>query len=64
MTEHLLHALTFDVEEYFHVANLQARFPRSGWDEVPSRLDVGMQAILGLRRNFLLALRDRRQPRP
>ncbi len=47
MTERPLHALTFDVEEYFHVANLQARFPRSGWDEVPSRLDVGMQAILG-----------------
>jgi len=42
------HALSFDVEEYFQVANLAERFPRSEWDQVPSRLDVGMQRILDL----------------
>ncbi len=47
MTERPLHALSFDVEEHFHVANLTARFPRDSWNEVPSRLDLGMQAILG-----------------
>ena len=45
-----LHALTFDVEEYFQVANLSDRFPRESWDEVPSRLHVGMEAIHGLLR--------------
>lgn len=41
------HALSFDVEEYFQVANLRHHFPRERWDEVPSRLDVGMDAVLG-----------------
>lgn len=40
-------ALSFDVEEHFHVANLAHRFPRAQWDRVPSRLDVGMDALLG-----------------
>ena len=40
------HALSFDVEEYFHVANLRERFPMDTWDDVPSRLDVGMDRIL------------------
>ena len=42
----MLHALSFDVEEYFQVANLSASFPRADWDAVASRLDVGMQRIL------------------
>ena len=42
-----LHAVSFDVEEYFQVANLAHRFPRSSWGDVTSRLDVGMQRILG-----------------
>ena len=41
------HALSFDVEEYFQVANFSQQFPRERWDEVESRLDVGMEAILG-----------------
>ena len=46
------HALSFDVEEYFQVANLAHHFPRGDWEDVPSRLDVGMQAILdALRRH-------------
>lgn len=42
----LLHALSFDVEEYFQVANLRERFPSDRWDEVPSRLSIGMERIL------------------
>jgi polysaccharide deacetylase family protein (PEP-CTERM system associated) len=41
-----LHALSFDVEEFFHVANLRAQFPRQDWEQAPSRIDVGMQAVL------------------
>lgn len=42
-----LHALSFDVEEFFQVANLRGHYAKDGWDAVPSRLDVGMEAILG-----------------
>ncbi len=41
-----LHALSFDVEEYFQVANLRESFPRADWDRVPSRLTIGMDRIL------------------
>ena len=40
------HALSFDVEEFFQVANLRESFPSADWDGVPSRLDVGMDAVL------------------
>lgn len=40
------HALSFDVEEFFQVANLRANFPMEAWDGVPSRLDLGMDAVL------------------
>lgn len=46
MTGPALHALSFDVEEYFQVANLAHHFPRSEWDRVPSRLELGMAPIL------------------
>ena len=46
MSEHL-HALSFDVEEYFQVANFTHHFRREDWDRVASRLDVGMDRILG-----------------
>jgi polysaccharide deacetylase family protein (PEP-CTERM system associated) len=42
----MLHALSFDVEEYFQVANLRAHFPPQEWAQVESRLHVGMQRIL------------------
>src|SRR6185436_8688331 len=46
------HALSFDVEEFFQVANLRENFSPERWDEVPSRLDVGMRAVLdALRRH-------------
>lgn len=41
-----LHALSFDVEEFFHVANLREHFNEGNWSEAPSRIDVGMGAIL------------------
>lgn len=44
----VLHALSFDVEEYFQVANFRSAFARDAWDAVPSRLDVGMDRILSL----------------
>ncbi len=49
----VLHALSFDVEEYFQVANFRGAFARDEWERVPSRLDVGMDRILSLldRRN-------------
>lgn len=43
----MLHALSFDVEEYFQVANLRGSFDEGSWHEVPSRLEIGMEAILG-----------------
>jgi polysaccharide deacetylase family protein (PEP-CTERM system associated) len=42
-----LHAISFDVEEFFQVANLRGHFAKDDWDSVPSRLDIGMDAILG-----------------
>ncbi|MEL6429315.1 MAG: XrtA system polysaccharide deacetylase [Planctomycetota bacterium] len=42
------HALSFDVEEFFHVANLSHAFPKESWDDVPSRIDVAMDALLEL----------------
>lgn len=40
------HALSFDVEEYFQVANLRGHFARSDWEKVAPRLEIGMDAIL------------------
>ncbi len=48
MTDALLYSLSFDVEEYFQVANLRHHFRREDWDSVPSRLNVGMDAILSV----------------
>jgi polysaccharide deacetylase family protein (PEP-CTERM system associated) len=46
MSSAKLHALSFDVEEYFQVANLRGHFRREDWEQVPARIDVGMNAIL------------------
>jgi polysaccharide deacetylase family protein (PEP-CTERM system associated) len=43
----VLHALSFDVEEYFQVANLREHFPdERAWERAESRLAVGMERIL------------------
>ena len=41
-----LHGISFDVEEFFQVANLRGHFARDDWDSVPSRLAIGMDRIL------------------
>jgi polysaccharide deacetylase family protein (PEP-CTERM system associated) len=41
-----LHALSFDVEEFFQVANLRGQVRREDWERVPSRLSIGMDRIL------------------
>ena len=33
-----LHAISFDVEEYFQVANMRGVFTRKDWDRVDSRI--------------------------
>ncbi|MEZ5977140.1 MAG: DUF3473 domain-containing protein [Planctomycetota bacterium] len=43
-----LHALSFDVEEFFQVANLRGHYSREDWERTGSRIDVGMDAILAL----------------
>ncbi|MDG1498474.1 MAG: DUF3473 domain-containing protein [Planctomycetota bacterium] len=40
------HAISFDVEEYYQVANLRLNYPKQDWDEIPSRLSIGMEHIL------------------
>lgn len=42
------HHFTVDVEEYFQVSALTPFVPRSSWENTPSRIDVGMRAILDL----------------
>ncbi len=42
----MLHALSFDVEEYFQVANLRQRFPRQDWERIQPRLSIGMERAL------------------
>lgn len=46
MSTRKLHSLSFDVEEYFQVANLRGHFARTDWERVAPRVDVGMDAIL------------------
>ncbi|MFT5284995.1 MAG: polysaccharide deacetylase family protein (PEP-CTERM system associated) [Planctomycetota bacterium] len=46
MSDSILNAVSFDVEEFFQVANLRGHFSKESWDETPSRLDIGMQSIL------------------
>lgn len=43
-------ALTFDVEAWFHAANLAV--PRSRWDELPARLDGPIEDILLLLQRY------------
>jgi len=42
-----LSAISFDVEEFFQVANLRGHYAREDWEGVDSRIDRGMDAILG-----------------
>src|SRR5690606_34532551 len=44
----LYHHFTVDVEEYFQVSALEPHVPRSAWGSIESRIDVGMDRLLGL----------------
>lgn len=43
-----VHALSFDVEEHFQVANFADRFPRERWDLEASRVEDNVDVILDL----------------
>lgn len=42
------HALSVDLEDWFHVSNLARVIPRSQWDTMPSRLEMGTRRLLTL----------------
>jgi polysaccharide deacetylase family protein (PEP-CTERM system associated) len=42
----LKNALSFDVEDYFHVTGFEHVVDRSRWDEYPTRFKIGMTKIL------------------
>ncbi len=44
----LYHHFTVDVEEYFQVSAMEPHVPRSAWESIESRIDVGMERLLGL----------------
>src|SRR5688500_9055722 len=46
MTPSRTHALTIDVEDYFHVTAFEALVPRSAWQEMPSRVVRSTQRLL------------------
>jgi polysaccharide deacetylase family protein (PEP-CTERM system associated) len=43
-----VHALSFDVEEHFQVANFTKTIPRNSWDSLPSRVEKNVGTILDL----------------
>lgn len=45
-------ALTFDVEEHFHVHAFDGMFPRESWDAIPSRVHGNTRTILSVLREF------------
>jgi len=44
----VLHAVSFDVEEHFQVANFARAIPRETWDQQPSRVERNVDVILAL----------------
>jgi succinoglycan biosynthesis protein ExoA len=44
--EPILNALTFDVEDYFHVANFDELIPRNQWDALEPRVEASTHRIL------------------
>ncbi|MSR46555.1 MAG: DUF3473 domain-containing protein [Planctomycetes bacterium] len=45
---HVTHAISIDVEEYFHAVNLRQAFPESEWERLPRRAMVGVETALRL----------------
>ena len=48
MTPATVHALSVDLEDWFHASNLARAIPRGHWDEVPSRIEIGTRRLLKL----------------
>jgi polysaccharide deacetylase family protein (PEP-CTERM system associated) len=46
----MLNALTFDVEDYFHVHAFASVIPRQAWPNMPTRIEESMRLVLGLLR--------------
>jgi len=46
----MLNALTFDVEDYFHVHAFEGVIPRAQWDSIPTRVRESTRCILELLR--------------
>lgn len=44
----MVNALTVDVEEYFHPAEVQLHVPRTTWDSLPTRIEHQVDRILDL----------------
>jgi polysaccharide deacetylase family protein (PEP-CTERM system associated) len=44
----IVHHFTVDVEEYFQVLALEPYIPRSQWDVIPRRLELGLRSLLDL----------------
>jgi polysaccharide deacetylase family protein (PEP-CTERM system associated) len=44
----VFHHFTVDVEEYFQVLALEPYIPRSDWDLIPRRLEIGLSLLLDL----------------
>jgi polysaccharide deacetylase family protein (PEP-CTERM system associated) len=42
------HALTIDVEEWFHVCGIERIVPREAWDTLPSRVEESTRRVLDL----------------
>jgi polysaccharide deacetylase family protein (PEP-CTERM system associated) len=48
----MLNALTFDVEDYFHVHAFEGVIPREAWQDIPTRLVENTRLILRLLRQY------------
>jgi polysaccharide deacetylase family protein (PEP-CTERM system associated) len=46
--QRIQHHFTVDVEEYFQVSALEPYVPRTSWEQTPSRLALGVRALLEL----------------
>lgn len=46
--DRIRHHFTVDVEEYFQVAAMEPYVARAGWDDIPSRVDIGTRRVLEL----------------
>jgi polysaccharide deacetylase family protein (PEP-CTERM system associated) len=44
----MTHHFTVDVEEYFQVSALEPHVARERWDDIPARIEIGTDLLLGL----------------